>query len=185
MNNPHITAIEEAILALLADIEDYERINKLSPNPGKKDCWQSVTRMKEALTSIQELKAERAAISHDDVVKFAEKYWQRIYDQCAKANGAFGLDLFLQAITETLEYSAAIKAERTWMPIESAPKDGTRILIWIEHEPKLGHLPEYSHAAIGAWTNHNKGGWTWMGILGNVTHWQPLPSPPVAPGGGE
>ena len=34
----------EALRAVVADIEDYERVNNLAPNPGKRDCWQSVTR---------------------------------------------------------------------------------------------------------------------------------------------
>jgi hypothetical protein len=32
-----------ALRAVLADIRDYERANNLAPNPGKQDCWQSVT----------------------------------------------------------------------------------------------------------------------------------------------
>jgi hypothetical protein len=39
----------DALRALLADIEDYERINNLAPSPGKSDCWQSVTRAKAAI----------------------------------------------------------------------------------------------------------------------------------------
>jgi hypothetical protein len=32
-----------ALKALVSDIEDYERTNNLAPNPGKPDCWQTVT----------------------------------------------------------------------------------------------------------------------------------------------
>jgi hypothetical protein len=41
--------LREALAALIADIEEYERINNLAPNPGKPDCWQSVTRAKAVL----------------------------------------------------------------------------------------------------------------------------------------
>jgi hypothetical protein len=35
--------MESALTGLLRDIADYERVNNLSPSPGKLDCWQSVT----------------------------------------------------------------------------------------------------------------------------------------------
>ena len=41
--------LRTALQALVADIEEYERINNLAPNPGKQDCWQSVTRAKAIL----------------------------------------------------------------------------------------------------------------------------------------
>jgi hypothetical protein len=41
--------MEEAITMLLRDIAEYERINNLSPSPGKADAWQSVTCAKAAL----------------------------------------------------------------------------------------------------------------------------------------
>jgi hypothetical protein len=44
-----IERLREALAALIADIEEYERINNLAPNPGKPDCWQSVTRAKAVL----------------------------------------------------------------------------------------------------------------------------------------
>ena len=44
-----IERLRAALRGLLADIDDYERVNNLSPNPGRKDCWQSVTIAREAL----------------------------------------------------------------------------------------------------------------------------------------
>ena len=41
--------LRTALQALVADIEEYESINNLAPNPGKQDCWQSVTRAKAIL----------------------------------------------------------------------------------------------------------------------------------------
>lgn len=40
----------EAARALVADVLDYQRVNNLSPNPGKAYCWQSVERVQEALS---------------------------------------------------------------------------------------------------------------------------------------
>lgn len=62
-----------------------------------------------------------------------------------------------------------------WRPIDSAPKDGTEILLY-----------EDRRIVSGAW---NRGGAMhmpyWMGGLFRPTHWMPLPSPPSAPKDGQ
>ncbi len=45
-----INELEGALRGVVQDIEDYERVNKLHPNPGKSDCWQSVTHAKQVLS---------------------------------------------------------------------------------------------------------------------------------------
>jgi hypothetical protein len=45
-----------------------------------------------------------------------------------------------------------------------------------QHNPKLGHKPDYAHSAEAKWIDHNGGGWTWEGLCGVITHWKPLPS---------
>lgn len=46
-----VREMREALTDLVADVRDYERVNNLSPAPGRKDCWQSVTRADTALAS--------------------------------------------------------------------------------------------------------------------------------------
>jgi hypothetical protein len=41
--------LRTALQALVADIEEYERINNLAPSPGKQDCWQTITQAKAIL----------------------------------------------------------------------------------------------------------------------------------------
>lgn len=69
-----------------------------------------------------------------------------------------------------------------WQPIETAPKDGTRVLLWIVHcNAKYATSPfeeGWIGACIGSWSEHNGGGFTWYGIYGTPTHWRPLPAPP-------
>jgi hypothetical protein len=70
-----------------------------------------------------------------------------------------------------------------WMPIETAPKDGTKILLWMVHQNakySADPVSEGWEAPVTAeWIDHNGGGWTWYGLCGKPTKWQPLPNPPV------
>lgn len=68
---------------------------------------------------------------------------------------------------------AAIEAyqRQQWRPIETAPKDGTRIIVYRALEPG------YEHELIGfdMWRNGN---WYRSRRAMRPTHWQPLPPPP-------
>lgn len=67
-----------------------------------------------------------------------------------------------------------------WQPIETAPKDGQRILVWFE--PFEGHKQfrdPQDWQGIARWTDHNGGGWVHY-LMGIPTFWQPLPAPPQA-----
>ena len=74
-----------------------------------------------------------------------------------------------------------------WQPIETAPKDGTWVLVF-------GNVCDESwreiSVAVAQYTNELNGGtteWHWQfawydggyyGIVDDVTHWMPLPEPP-------
>ena len=66
----------------------------------------------------------------------------------------------------------------TWQPIETAPNDGTDILIGGDYSYAGGVLQAY-------WGHtHRKGdeSWGWVDMEGdtyNPTHWMPLPAPPT------
>jgi hypothetical protein len=72
-----------------------------------------------------------------------------------------------------------------WRPIESAPKDGTKIDLWVVPPPGL-----ISHGAgrlVDCW--FFEGGWRtedhaadegWDYVVWEATHWKPLPAPPTA-----
>ena len=74
--------------------------------------------------------------------------------------------------------------EEAWQPIETAPKDGTRILAWAYRE---GWQQDGPAQVVSAW---HSGRWCIMGATGrdrhwpdvkdscNPTHWMPLPPPP-------
>lgn len=76
-----------------------------------------------------------------------------------------------------------------WLPIESAPKDGTAILIWQPSHARYddkrnGGAYDDNRYAIGYWRTDqdpDRSKWMWgnrnSGYV-RPTHWQPLPSPP-------
>lgn len=67
-----------------------------------------------------------------------------------------------------------------WQPIETAPKDGTRILAWQpEGQWKSRRLLRGARAEIVYWhrpANPEHGGF-WVPSF-RPTHWMPLPAPP-------
>ncbi len=82
----------------------------------------------------------------------------------------------------------------SWQPIETAPKDGTEILVWAvdPYKPKKGRKP-YAGAHVTAWSDYRR---RWemphelkgacpscnrTGLQENhwdKTHWMPLPLAP-------
>lgn len=58
-----------------------------------------------------------------------------------------------------------------WMPIETAPRDGTRILVYSENCIAIaGYSTDYNSWCENYYDN----------LWHDPTHWQPLPSPPPA-----
>lgn len=63
-----------------------------------------------------------------------------------------------------------------WMPIETAPKDGTLVLIVTAHaSPISGYFAAYWSTEWEMWRFHNEG------FVRDPTHWVPLPPPPTSP----
>lgn len=61
-----------------------------------------------------------------------------------------------------------------WMPIETAPRDGTEIIVWNQTD---------LHDYCGVWIGKFMDGHWWLKHFGwcgahRATHWMPLPKPP-------
>ena len=103
-------------------------------------------------------------------------------------NSADGTPLAPPDVCMRAALSAALAGHVVgWREIESAPKDGTRILVWFVHanaaysKDPVAEGWEAAHEAY--WIDHNGGGWTWYGLCGIAKYWQPLPAPPAQRGG--
>lgn len=89
----------------------------------------------------------------------------------------------LQAEVERLNELAndPYRLSKVWRPIETAPKDGTWVLLWWKETPTGAECfdewcPEQ---AVGKWHYD-----CWMrcseySVGGTPTHWMPLPKPPT------
>jgi hypothetical protein len=74
--------------------------------------------------------------------------------------------------------------ESGWRPIETAPRDGSCVDVWV---PEAGQGYRVADARwqqpISRWTTHVELGiWGWYALDGKrltgPTHWRPLPEPP-------
>jgi hypothetical protein len=76
-----------------------------------------------------------------------------------------------------------IRAEDGWMPIESAPKDGSAILIWQPREARRFFEGfDDQRYAIGYWRTDGRESWGNRNCVEvNPSHWIPLPAPPKEP----
>lgn len=55
-----------------------------------------------------------------------------------------------------------------WQPIETAPRDGTSVLL-------LGRSGRHADGVIEP---NGNGEWVWPYVMAEPTHWMPLPAPP-------
>lgn len=68
-----------------------------------------------------------------------------------------------------------------WQSMETAPKDGTKIVAWSVHaNARYSDDPVgegWAAPVLAHWIDHNAGGWTWNGLAGQFTCWVPAPPP--------
>ena len=130
-----------------------------------------------SLNLIQELQAEnQALLAKNEELQAENKSWQEMVDSVNQTNRAMGNMLNkLEGKVEELEGNE-------WQPIESAPKDGTIILLLEDHsgEVNTGYWGLEENIFSGT---ENK--WFSNGCIDNVltfpniTHWMPLPELPT------
>ena len=79
----------------------------------------------------------------------------------------------------------AQRIQPQWQPIETAPKDGTRIMLWEQYSdvPFVGWWMAGGHWTVSHEHVDAKGGWEGAIVVDRIeqkfiTHWMPLPTPP-------
>ena len=67
-----------------------------------------------------------------------------------------------------------------WQPIETAPKDGTRMIFFAPGNKSRGedYIDRQIVMKVDRW---NENAWWQMRPRNPYTHWMPLPLPPVTP----
>jgi hypothetical protein len=58
-----------------------------------------------------------------------------------------------------------------WQPIETAPKDGTIVLVWDGENMAVADWVEFPYRPGGGWMEG-------IEVFSDPTHWMPLPEPP-------
>ena len=157
-----MTAVDHAELKRLAD----ELVQILAPDQGERahPAFGLAVRIQSAhaalLSEIEGLKA-RAMLA--DMMSAKLERRTRLLDEAERQLAAL-----------------RTQAPDSWRPIETAPKDGTRVL--------LSGMPYGPKVDVGAWgiTTYNRSakaynrGWTtFPGNETNPTHWMPLPAAPA------
>lgn len=97
----------------------------------------------------------------------------------AKAKLEKASDKYVKAVLEDMmaEWKQPLGNVGGWQPIETAPMDGTDILLWFGHS--VGWI------SLCKWYQKKKRGWCWVcsydhkAHLWEPTHWMPLPEPPM------
>lgn len=100
-------------------------------------------------------------------------------DQFDKESGAW--DACMREARAAVDAHTAALAEAVWLPIETAPKDGKQIILWVCTRGSIRRgWPE-----ICWWGRHADWGETWCRWDGTevvgpgvATHWRPLPAAP-------
>lgn len=73
-----------------------------------------------------------------------------------------------QAELLIVNLSAKLAAIPAWQPIETAPKDGTRVSL----------CSHSGNVASGYWEHYTTSWWDWPFSFEEPTRWMPLPAPP-------
>jgi hypothetical protein len=103
----------------------------------------------------------------------SERCCRTAHDDCGSAK-AFCVECTPGAeVVPLAQLLDEVREEATpkWQPIETAPRDGTRLLLW---------LPEWKRSEIGSWLSCSRmlGWWSVQAKPVAPTLWQPLPDSP-------
>lgn len=118
-----------------------------------------------------------------DALEKAAKARSRICEAVNRGGTIWAEDvaLILDGLDALKAHIAELEAERGWQPIETAPKDGARVLLakfgWAEDMEGNNEYRLFFSVSGSWWTERDY--WTdGLEKLIPPTHWMPLPAPP-------
>lgn len=149
---------------------------------------------------IEQLKsvAENVVLSHNEILPIMNAYMGSLGTEKAWAQTCEVSDAMREALSTPDDLSAlrahdaALLAPYQWQPIETAPKDGTEVILWFPFKG-IAINGLYGEVSEGDWETGNR---TWMEWLvadelwfqedpsQAPTHWMPLPSTEAIEKGG-
>jgi len=160
-------------------VEDLiKRLSNASIIPTVDECLKAADLIEQQAARLTALKSERdallAAAGKEAVAKLVK---------CRDMKGSQWFDI--KVFDKTLEHGTKLYTAPTaalekgdgrdaWQPIDTAPKDGTEVLLIATRHSMLIPHPEM---IVGA---YRQGWWSGPSTLSHVTLWQPLPAPPAA-----
>lgn len=130
--------------------------------------------------------AEKLLREAMEIVSVEHRHWMRHDASLPVACTQCALAERIRAHLATPAQPAASVGDG-WLPMLTAPLDGTEIELMIRHHTYWTALKVNKHEAEtqwqgvykGKWIDHNGGGWTWHGLAGTQVAWRPLPAPPT------
>lgn len=108
-------------------------------------------------------------------MKSVEKQPMNIWEEFERIRSEFSesvlKDLPRDLSSNHDHYLYGIAKKNKWQPIETAPKDGTNILVYSESIGRMIAWYKFNNYPFGDWVNLR------FDII-SPTHWMPLPEPP-------
>ena len=118
-----------------------------------------------------------------------EQTWGPFFDQCEKCVTRTHCAHHDRCLAECVpaDLRASTQGQTTWQPIETVPKDGTRIDLWAKSWLPAFDRFEFRRFADCYWSKGDtmcnvKAAWAGLDREWHPTHWMPLPSPPTPEG---
>jgi len=105
----------------------------------------------------------------DDIMKAAKA----CYENLPLSYDGWDVDA---VITEIAKAILAERERSKWQTIDTAPKDGTKVLLFTRWEGDWVCEEAFEEAQIGFW-QESELEWD-TDLIGTATHWQPIPKPP-------
>lgn len=97
---------------------------------------------------------------------------------CCNDSGCPARDILCSVETWNRRAYLAATAPAGWKPIETAPRDGSEILLRVEHEDEFVVVSGWWNQVYSAPDECHDYWESWFGACGDATHWMPLPAAP-------